>query len=110
MHIYGKQTLTKQWVVIKAEEMGEEGVRQCTISSVFAYDVMKSTSLIRWCNYIFCFYLCGYNVIMPCVQQLSSSKYVFLQVCVLCVLFASCQCLSGENVSSHCSGLEEAEQ
>lgn len=34
VHGAGKQLLSKQWVFIKAEEMGEEGVMQYTMSWV----------------------------------------------------------------------------
>ena len=51
------------------------------VMGVFADDVMESSSLIRWCNFTFCSYLCGYAVMMSCMQQLSASQYSFLHVC-----------------------------
>lgn len=56
------------------------------VMSVFADDLIKSTSFIKWCNFIFYSYLCVY--IVPCVQQQSSSQNIFYRFVswVFCLL------------------------
>ena len=53
------------------------------VMGVFADDVMERSSLIMWCNFTFCSYLCGYAIMM--LYAVTVCFIIWLFACLLVV-------------------------